>query len=137
MMLLWVAVVVSRGSAAAQTSTTVVPAHPAVSFTGRVETPPAVTVTLSKAAGRNPADDTSILYVPSGRSWKENWPSLVVVALIGTPVAVLVAFTVAPATTAPDGSVTLPLIAPRKVCAYAVKPSSTSTIRLPSSRRFI
>src|ERR1700716_1227911 len=101
MMLLWVAVVVSRVNAAAETSTTVVPADPAESFTGRLRALPAVTATLSMAVGRNPADDTSILYVPSGRSWKENWPSLVVTVVTATAVPLFVAFTVVPDTTAP------------------------------------
>src|SRR5580698_3508672 len=128
MMLSCVAVVVSSVSAAAETSTTVVPADPAANFTGRVYTPPAVTVMLSNAAERNPDAATSTLYVPSGRSWKANSPPLVVVAVIATAVATLVAFTLAPATTAPDGSVTVPLMAPRNVCAYPVAPSSTSTM---------
>src|SRR5579859_1258423 len=39
------------------------------------------------------------------------------------PVALFVAFTAAPGTTAPDGSVTVPLIAPRYVCALAGMPT--------------
>src|SRR5206468_12898209 len=122
-----VAVVVSRVSAAAETSTTVVPADPADSFTGTVYAPPAVTATLSMAVGRNPEAETSILYVPSGRSWKANRPSLVLTVLSVTPVPLFVALTLAPATTAPDGSVTVPLMAPRNVCAYPNTPSSTTT----------
>src|SRR5206468_9137461 len=48
-----------------------------------------------------------------------NWPSLVVVVTRSILVAASVALTVAPGTTAPDGSVTVPLMAPRNVCEFA------------------
>src|SRR5438309_177981 len=43
------------------------------------------------------------------------------------PVAFSVALTVAPGTSAPDGSVTVPLMAPRNVWACAFSPLSTKT----------
>src|ERR1700686_2539639 len=48
-----------------------------------------------------------------------------------------VAFTVAPATTAPDGSVTVPLIAPRKVCPYALTASRVIARTRPNQRRIV
>src|SRR6202011_3783561 len=72
--------------------------------------------------------------VPSCRSWKENWPSLVVVAVCETPVPVLVAFTLAPATTAPDGSVTVPLMAPRNVWAFPATANRDRATKIPSIR---
>src|SRR5882762_9141834 len=55
-------------------------------------------------------------------SWKANAPSLVVTVTWSIPVALSVAFTCAFGTELPDGSVTVPLIAPRNVCAFAVTP---------------
>src|SRR6267142_2272855 len=55
-------------------------------------------------------------------SWKANPPSLVVTVAWSMPVATSVAFTCAFGTELPDGSVTVPLIAPRKVCAFAATP---------------
>src|SRR5579859_4391836 len=52
-------------------------------------------------------------------SWKANWPSLVVTVLWSRPVATSVALTCAFGTTAPDGSLTVPLMAPRNVWALA------------------
>src|SRR5712671_1971139 len=69
-------------------------------------------------------------------SWKENAPSLVVTVLWSMPVALSVAFTAALGTTAPDGSVTVPLIAPRNVCASAAT-ASDKTTRIAKTRRFI
>src|SRR5437879_8316181 len=50
------------------------------------------------------------------------------------PVPELVAFTLAPATTAPDGSVTVPLMAPRNVWAFPATASRASAIKIPSIR---
>src|SRR6266851_3666246 len=52
------------------------------------------------------------------------------------PVLLSVALTAAFGTTAPDGSVTAPLIAPRNVCAFAATPSDKTT-RIAKTRRFI
>ena len=86
---------------------------------------------------------TVILYTPGGMSWKANAPPLVLTVLRTIPVAVFAAFTLAPATTAPDGSVTLPLIAPRNVCAYPVtekkstRTNDTAKIAKLSRRRIL
>src|SRR6266571_2854510 len=52
------------------------------------------------------------------------------------PVATSVAFTVAFGTTPPDGSVTVPLIVPRNVCAFPAT-ASDNTIRIAITKRFI
>ena len=62
------------------------------------------------------------VYKPGGISWKANWPSVVVTLLCTMPVAFSVALTLALGTNAPDGSNTVPLMAPRKVCALALGP---------------
>src|SRR6266704_5537049 len=69
-------------------------------------------------------------------SWKENWPSLVVTVLWSRPVALSVAFTCAFGTTPPDGSVTVPLIAPRNVWPFTAT-ASDKTTRIAKTRRFI
>src|SRR6266478_5465514 len=69
-------------------------------------------------------------------SWKENWPSLVVTVLWSRPVALSVAFTCAFGTTLPDGSVTVPLIAPRNVWPFTAT-ASDKTTRIAKTRRFI
>src|ERR1035437_7875606 len=61
-------------------------------------------------------------------SWKENSPPLVVTVVWTTPVDFSGAVTCASETSAPDGSVTVPLIAPRNVCPQAAIPrDNTST----------
>src|ERR1700737_2136194 len=50
------------------------------------------------------------------------------------PVPVLVAFPLAPATTAPDGSVTVPLIAPRNVWAFPATANRARATKIPSVR---
>src|SRR5216684_4286585 len=52
------------------------------------------------------------------------------------PVALSVAFTAALGTDAPDGSVTVPLIVPRNVWAFAAT-ASDKTTRIAKTRRFI
>src|SRR6266436_5858199 len=52
------------------------------------------------------------------------------------PVADSVAFTAALGTTAPDGSVTVPLMAPRNVWAFAAT-ASERTKRIAKTKRFI
>src|SRR5690242_9805087 len=52
------------------------------------------------------------------------------------PVVVSVALTVALGTTPPDGSVTVPLMAPRKVWALAAT-ASENAMRITTIRRFI
>src|SRR6266850_2417261 len=69
-------------------------------------------------------------------SWKANWPSLVVTVLWSIPVEFSVAFTVALGTTAPDGSVTIPLMEPRNVWAFAATASERTT-RIAKTKRFI
>src|SRR5436309_14412504 len=69
-------------------------------------------------------------------SWKAKTPSLVVVVLWSIPVALSVALTAAFGTTPPDGSVTVPLIAPRNVCAFTPT-ASDNTTRIAKTRRFI
>src|SRR5215467_5677519 len=69
-------------------------------------------------------------------SWKANTPSLVVVVVWSIAVAVSVALTVAFGTTPPDGSVTVPLMVPRKVWAFAAT-ASDKAIRIATARRFI
>src|SRR5215468_10330652 len=51
-----------------------------------------------------------------------NCPSDVVTVACSSPVALSLAVTVAPGTMAPEGSVTVPLIAPRKVCPRTEPP---------------
>src|SRR5204863_9573774 len=51
-----------------------------------------------------------------------------------TPVATSVGFTLAPRTAAPDGSNTVPLMAPRKVWACPTMPINNTTIVTPSRR---
>src|SRR5260221_11730224 len=53
------------------------------------------------------------------------------------PVALSVAFTVAFGTELPDGSVTVPLIAPRNVCAFAANPKLKIIISTARKNRFI
>src|SRR6266481_5210138 len=69
-------------------------------------------------------------------SWKAKAPSLVVTVLWSIPVVLSVAFTVALGTTAPEGSVTVPLMAPRNVWAFAATASERAT-RIAKTRRFI
>src|SRR6266478_9651588 len=69
-------------------------------------------------------------------SWKANTPSPVVDVAWSIPVALSVAFTVAFGTTPPEGSVTVPLIAPRNVWPFTVT-ASDKTIRIAKTRRFI
>src|SRR6266478_1978387 len=69
-------------------------------------------------------------------SWKAKAPSLVVTVLWSIPVVLSVAFTAALGTDAPEGSVTVPLIAPRKVCAFAAT-ANDKTTRIAITRRFI
>src|SRR6266404_1272418 len=97
---------------------------------------PAVTSTLSTVWVGKPCATTLTLYVPSGMSWKANAPSVVVTVLWSILVATSVAFTVAFGTTAPDGSVTVPLIAPRNVCAFATTPK-LKIINTARNNRFI
>src|SRR5215467_3097980 len=52
------------------------------------------------------------------------------------PVAISVALTAALGTTPPDGSVTVPLIEPRKVWAFAAT-ASENAIKITTTRRFI
>src|SRR5258706_7182825 len=80
---------------------------------------PATTSTRSTVLVGKPEAATETLYRPRGISWKVKIPSLVVAVVWSMLVAVSVAFTAALGTTAPEGSVTVPLIAPRKVCALA------------------
>src|SRR5260370_32217219 len=47
-------------------------------------------------------------------------------------VPVLVAFTLAPAPIAPDGSVTVPLMAPRNVWAFPATANSATATKIPS-----
>jgi hypothetical protein len=54
-----------------------------------------------------------------------------VVVLCTMPVPVLVAFTLAPATTAPDGSVKVPLMAPRNVWAFPATANRASATKIP------
>src|SRR5579859_1072280 len=65
-------------------------------------------------------------------SWKANWPSLVVTVLWSRPVATSVALTCAFGTTAPDGSLTVPLMAPRNVWALAAIVTLSRTNKLKS-----
>src|SRR5882672_4547480 len=69
-------------------------------------------------------------------SWKAKAPSLVVTVLWSIPVVLSVAFTAALGTTAPEGSVTVPLMAPRNVWAFAATASERTT-RIAKTRRFI
>src|ERR1700728_2109494 len=69
-------------------------------------------------------------------------PSALETVVAGTPVAVLVAITVTPETTAPEGSATAPVIDPRLACAEAPcvssrKASAHSTARPNDDARFI
>src|SRR6266404_4090304 len=97
---------------------------------------PAVTSTLSTVWVGKPCATTVTLYVPSGMSWKANAPSVVVTVLWSIPVALSVAFTCAFGTELPDGSVTVPLIAPRNVCAFAATPK-VKIITNPRNNRLI
>src|SRR6266436_7843680 len=66
----------------------------------------------------------------------EDWPSVEVLVECSSPVADSVALTVAFGTAAPDGSVTVPLMAPRKVWLFAV--TTTTRVRSNTDRhRFI
>src|SRR6266478_6990356 len=64
-----------------------------------------------------------------------NCPSDVVTVACSNPVAWSLATTVAPSTMAPEGSVTVPLIAPRKVCAQPVNATSARTTAASVKRR--
>src|SRR5882757_4018783 len=90
---------------------------------------------LSTVRTGKPCAAMTTEYSPTGKSWKANWPSLVDSVACSMPVALLTALTWAPGTTAPDGSVTVPLIAPRNVCAVAGSPTeSTNSIATISLR---
>jgi hypothetical protein len=66
-----------------------------------------------------PEASTDSWYVPTGKKRMEYSPAGFVFVAVGTPVAALVAVTVAPARMAPEESVTMPRIAPVTVCADA------------------
>jgi hypothetical protein len=70
-------------------------------------------------------------------SWKAKTPSLVVVVLSVTSVPTFVAFTPALATTAPDWSVTVPLMAPRKVWLKPATAKKDRTTRIAITRRIV
>src|SRR5258705_10827108 len=98
---------------------------------------PCVTSTLSTVTTGNPGMVTVTLYVPTVRSWNAKIPSLVVALVCSICVAVSVAFTCAFGTTAPAGSITVPLIAPRNVCEFSGV-TANNTIRTKTlSRQFI
>src|SRR5215475_13830368 len=78
---------------------------------------PAVTGTLEMTVDWKPLPVTDTVYAPKGRSWNMYSPALDVTVLWETPVAASTASTVAPGTTAPEGSVTEPLMPPRNVWA--------------------
>jgi hypothetical protein len=95
-------------------------------------------MTFSAAAVRNPGAVTRMVYVPAGKYGSVYVPVPVVVALVSTPVALLVATTVAPGTEAPAGSVTVPFSVPTGPCATAREPKhkiiAQDTIRMRSIR---
>ena len=76
--------------------------------------------TLSLRAGRKPLSSTSIRYDPGGSPEIENTPAELETACLGTPVARLVAVTVAAGTAPPAASVTSPVTWPAPTCARAV-----------------
>src|SRR6185295_6867654 len=78
----------------------------------------ASTLTSSREIVLNPPAVTSSLYKPGSTASMRNAPSDVVVSR-ETFVALLVILTVAPSTTAPDGSVIVPTINPLLDCATA------------------
>ena len=77
----------------------------------------------------NPFADTSKVYTPTGNGVMEYAPAPVVVRIVATPVAVLVAVTVALGIEAPVLSVTVPAIAPwPPTCAMRCSGMTSSTI---------
>ena len=77
----------------------------------------ASTVTLSREMVLNPPALTSILYEPGSTASRRKPPSADVFVSRVMLVALLVILTVAPSTTAPDGSVMVPAIIPLLDCA--------------------
>src|SRR5215469_9878442 len=88
---------------------------------------PAVTGTLETTVDWKPLPVTDTVYAPRGRSWNTYSPALDVMVLWETPVAASTASTFAPGSTAPEGSVTTPLMPPRNVWArLAIGVASTT-----------
>jgi len=79
----------------------------------------------------NPEEVIDTSYGPGGKSEIKYVPAELVVVVRTVPVAVFLAVTAAPATTAPDGSVTVPLIIP--VSVWQNMRGETTAIRVSSA----
>src|ERR1051325_1166926 len=106
------ACVVSINGAFAVTSTVVLVWPSASLMDPNPVSRPAVTNTPFCRAELKLGAEISILYSPVGIRLKRNSPLLSVVVVNTVPVAVLVAFTVAPEITAPSGSLAVPEMDP-------------------------
>jgi len=84
---------------------------------------------LSRSKLLNPGMLADSLYVPGFRNMKRYWPTALLCVVNDTPVSVLVSFSVAPAATAPDGSVTVPLRLARVSWAMPAAAASTSATK--------
>src|SRR5271165_609576 len=89
-----------------------------VSLTGRLHVAPAATRILVARNAWKLGAATSTVYVPGSNFSNWNSPDGSVAAVQIWPVASFVDFTVAPATTPPDASVTTPEISPVVDCAW-------------------
>src|SRR5947208_12447725 len=77
--------------------------------------------TLSRIADLNPGAVTVMRYVPGGSDGMRYTPASVLTEVNSTPVSGFTILTDAPATAAPDGSVTVPLKVPRSPCANSAR----------------
>src|SRR4029077_2980333 len=122
-----VAFMVCSSTPVAWTSTTTF-APPTCRDKLRVTAAPTFTSCLSALVVANPDLLMEILYVPGLTSTKTYLPSLLVVVFRPILVEVSVTTTVAPGTTAPDGSVIVPAIVPVDVdCAQRGRAPPTQT----------
>src|SRR6185503_20839146 len=77
----------------------------------------------------NPCLSTEIVYNPTGSEEKANTPESVVVWVLVIPVASFFAVTVAPGTTDPVVSLTVPVMLDEPVCPYTFTAQPTNRIR--------
>src|SRR4051794_67214 len=84
--------------------------------------------TLSRIADLNPGAVTVMRYVPGGSDGMRYTPASVLTEVNSTPVSGFTILTDAPATAAPDGSVTVPLKVPRSPCANNAKAAARHKI---------
>ena len=111
---------VSTSGASLDTSIVCVEA-PTSRGTFRVDTAPTVRFSAGRRAVLKPEASTVISYLPTGNCERLYKPAPVVLVWRRNPISGLRAVTFAPATVAPEGSVTVPLtpVVPTSDCAQA------------------